>query len=60
METYKPAMPEVRDNTARILLWVVLALTVVNVVMVGYVFYVVHHTVAALQQIGDAFNQVAP
>jgi zona occludens toxin (predicted ATPase) len=60
METYKPAMPEVKDTTARVLLWVVLVLTVINMLMVGYVFYVVHHTVAVLQQIGDAFNQVTP
>lgn len=58
--TYRPPVPETKDTHARVLLWIVLVLLLINMAMTGYVFAVVHHTVQALQQIGDAFNQNTP
>jgi hypothetical protein len=65
MQTYRPPTPptpdppDVRDGTARTLLWIVLALTVVNLVMIAYVFTVVHDTVEALQRLRDTFDQLS-
>jgi hypothetical protein len=58
MEMYKHTAPTAKDTTARALLWVLLALTLINALMTGYVFVVIHHAVGALQQLGDAFDQL--
>ena len=47
---FKPPRPEVRDTTARVLLWVVLGISVVNLLLLGYVFLVVEHAAAAIEQ----------
>jgi hypothetical protein len=47
---FKAPRPEVRDTTARVLLWVVLSISVINLLMLGYVFIVVEHAVEVLQQ----------
>jgi hypothetical protein len=46
---FKPPRPEVRDTTARVLLWVVLGVSVLNLLMLGYMFLVVEHAVEVLQ-----------
>lgn len=58
MQTHKPPpAPEVKDTTARTLIWITLSVTIINALMTGYVFLVVHHTVEALRQLGNAFGQ---
>jgi hypothetical protein len=47
---FKPPRPEVRDTTARVLLWVVLGISVINLLMLGYMFIVVEHAVEVLQE----------
>lgn len=53
--TYRP--PETRDTVTRALLYLALALLLVNVGMTAYVFYVIAHTVHALQEIARTLQQ---
>jgi hypothetical protein len=54
---YTPTLPEVKDSTARTLMWVTLAISVLNMLMIGYVFYVVERAVEVLQQLSQLGNQ---
>jgi hypothetical protein len=53
MHGYESDPPEVRDTTARNLLWVLLGVSIINMAMLGYVFYVVERAVTALHQLSQ-------
>jgi hypothetical protein len=52
-QEYKPPLPEVEDSTARTLLWITLGISIINMLMIGYVFYVVEKAVEVLHQLGQ-------
>jgi hypothetical protein len=51
-QTYQPQAPEARDRTARILLTIVLVISVINLLLLGYVFVMVQHAADLLQDFG--------
>lgn len=57
MQGYRPELPEVKDEHARVLLWVVLVILTINVLMTAYVFYVIERAVEVLQQLSQLGNQ---
>lgn len=57
-QNYRPPTPDVRDDHARTLLWIVLVILICDVAMNAYVFYVVHHTVTALQHLSDSLSNL--
>ena len=57
MQDYKPQLPMVKDEHARILMWVMLVLTIINTLMVAYVFYVVERAVEVLHQLSQLGQQ---
>jgi hypothetical protein len=52
MHTHMPATPEVRDRTARILLTIVLVVSIINLLMLGYMFVVVQHAANSVNDLG--------
>jgi hypothetical protein len=52
-QTYKPPAPEARDMTARVMLTIVLIVSIINLLMLGYVWFMVDQAVNTLDAFGS-------
>lgn len=52
---FTPPVPQVKDSAARGLLVVLLIFTLINTVMIAYLFSVVYRAVEALRELSGSF-----